>query len=73
MLSLVFSKGWSFRQLDINNAFHQGTLTEFVYMSHLHAGFLNKDYPNYVCKLHKPSTGLNNHHDYGTKSSILIS
>ncbi|RVX04505.1 Retrovirus-related Pol polyprotein from transposon RE1 [Vitis vinifera] len=33
VLSLAVSQGWSLRQLDVNNAFLQGTLTEDVFMS----------------------------------------
>lgn len=43
ILSLAVSRGWSLRQLDINNAFLQGILKEDVLMK----------YPTYVCKLRK--------------------
>lgn len=41
ILSLVISKGWSLRQLDVNNAFLQGTLTDDVYMAQP-PGFIDK-------------------------------
>ena len=33
VLSLVTSHGWCLRQLDVNNAFLQGTLTKDVFMA----------------------------------------
>ena len=47
--SLVVSKGWSIRQLDVNNAFLQGFLTE----TEQSLGFINPAHPNHVCKLHR--------------------
>ena len=32
ILSLATTKGWQLRQLDVNNAFLQGTLTEDIFM-----------------------------------------
>jgi len=57
MLSIAISSGWKLRQLDVNNAFLQGTLTENVYM-HQPPGFIDKDFPSHVCKLHKAIYGL---------------
>lgn len=57
MLSVSVNNGWSIRQLDINNAFLQGHLSEDVYMSQP-PGFIDKDYPSYVCKLKKSIYGL---------------
>ena len=50
ILSLAVSNGWSLRQLDINNAFLQGTLSEEVYISQP-SGFIHPSFPNHVCKL----------------------
>ena len=44
-------------QLDINNAFIQGTLDEEVYMDQP-PRFTNKSYPELVCKLYKAIYGL---------------
>lgn len=45
------------RQLDINNAFLQGKLDEDVYIAQP-SGFVDRDKPNYVCKLRKALYGL---------------
>ncbi|RVW24879.1 Retrovirus-related Pol polyprotein from transposon RE2 [Vitis vinifera] len=57
VLSLAVSQGWSLRQLDVNNAFLQGTLTEDVFMSQP-PGFIDRDHPHHVCKLRKAIYGL---------------
>ena len=57
ILSLVVSCGWSLHQLDVNNAFLQGNLNENVYMSQP-SGFIDQDFPSYVCKLRKAIYGL---------------
>lgn len=57
ILSLAVSRGWSLRQLDVNNAFLQGTLRDDVYMTQP-PGFVDSDHPHYVCKLRKALYGL---------------
>lgn len=57
ILSIAVSKGWSLRQLDIQNAFLHGILEEEVYMSQP-PGYVDKDHPSYVCKLDKALYGL---------------
>ncbi|KAJ9567715.1 LOW QUALITY PROTEIN: hypothetical protein OSB04_003681 [Centaurea solstitialis] len=57
VLSLAVSQGWVLRQLDINNAFLQGTLNEDVYMAQP-PGFVDPAFPNHVCKLNKAIYGL---------------
>ncbi|KAH9782071.1 retrovirus-related pol polyprotein from transposon RE2 [Citrus sinensis] len=57
ILSLAVMHHWSVRQLDINNAFLNGELTEDGYM-HQPAGFINSQYPSHVCKLNKALYGL---------------
>ena len=57
MLNIAISNGWSLRQLDVNNAFLQGTLLEIVYMAQS-SGFIDADKPTHVCKFHKAVYGL---------------
>ena len=57
ILSIAVSYGWDLRQLDVNNAFLQGTLTDDVYMQQP-PGFQHSQYPNHVCKLRKAIYGL---------------
>jgi hypothetical protein len=57
VLSIAVSKGWKLRQLDINNAFLQGTLAEDVYMAQP-PGFHDPDKPEFVCKRRKAIYGL---------------
>jgi hypothetical protein len=57
VLSLAVSQGWSLRQLDVNNAFLQGHLSETVHMQQP-PGFVDQDHPSYVCKLRKAIYGL---------------
>jgi hypothetical protein len=57
ILSIVVSKGWSLRQLDIQNAFLHGYLEEEVYMQQP-LGYEDTRRPNYVCKLDKTLFGL---------------
>lgn len=48
VLSIDVSHGWPLRQLDINNAFLQGQLSEDVYMAQP-PGFIDSDHPKYDC------------------------
>ncbi|CAA7046959.1 unnamed protein product [Microthlaspi erraticum] len=57
VLQLAVSSGWVIKQLDVNNAFLHGTLTEEVYVTQPE-GFVDKDRPHYVCRLHKALYGL---------------
>lgn len=57
VLSIVVSRGWSLRQLDVQNAFLHGVLEEEVYMRQP-PGYENAKTPNYVCKLDKALYGL---------------
>lgn len=56
-LGLAVSWHWDLRQLDVNNAFLQGTLNEDVYMQQP-AGFVDRDNPNHIFKFHKSFYGL---------------
>ncbi|GAA0149465.1 transmembrane signal receptor [Lithospermum erythrorhizon] len=57
ILSLDISFKWSIRQIDIQNVFLHGTLSEEVFMMQP-PGFVDERYPNYVCKLHKSIYGV---------------
>jgi histone deacetylase 1/2 len=52
ILSIVVSRGWSLRQLDVQNAFLHGILEEEVYMKQP-PGYVDKSRPTFVCKLDK--------------------
>lgn len=58
VLRIAVSRGWFVKQLDVNNAFLNGSLTEIVYM-HQPPGYEIQivDTP-LVCKLHKAIYGL---------------
>ena len=57
LLSIAISQQWHIHQLDISNAFLHGDLTEQLYMSQT-PGFINSQFPNFVCKLKKSLYGL---------------
>uniref|UniRef100_A0A2N9I1E0 Reverse transcriptase Ty1/copia-type domain-containing protein n=1 Tax=Fagus sylvatica TaxID=28930 RepID=A0A2N9I1E0_FAGSY len=57
ILSIAISVGWSIRQIDIQNAFLHGHLSEDVFMAQP-PGFQHPSYPIYVCKLNKAIYGL---------------
>ena len=57
VLSIAISVGWSLRQIDIQNAFLHGNLSEEVFMSQP-PGYQHPLYPNHVCKLQRAIYGL---------------
>ena len=57
VLSVAVSRGWSLRQLDVQNAFFHGILEQEVYMKQP-PGFVKKNSPLHVCKLDKALYGL---------------
>ena len=57
ILSLAIFRGWSLRQLDVQNAFLHGYLYEDVYMQQP-PGYEDPAKPNYVCKLDRALYGL---------------
>ncbi|KAE8656959.1 hypothetical protein F3Y22_tig00116997pilonHSYRG00690 [Hibiscus syriacus] len=56
IISLALSRGWKLRQIDVNNAFLNGLLTEEVYMTQP-PGY-EQGNGELVCKLHKAIYGL---------------
>jgi|UniRef100_A0A2N9GUC8 hypothetical protein len=57
ILSIAISAGWSIRQIDIQNAFLHGQLSEDVFMAQP-SGYQHPSYPSHVCKLNKAIYGL---------------
>jgi hypothetical protein len=57
VLSYAYSAGWSMKQIDIQNAFMHGLLSEDVYMEQP-PGFIHPSYPHHICKLKKALYGL---------------
>lgn len=57
VISLAVMKQWEIRQVDVNNAFLNGELTEEVFMDQP-TGFANNQKLDFVCKLHKSLYGL---------------
>jgi hypothetical protein len=57
VLSIAISSGWSLRQIDIQNVFLHGNLSEEVFMSQP-LGYNHPLYPTHVCKLQKAIYGL---------------
>jgi len=57
VLSLAYSAGWPMKQIDIQNAFLHGFLSEDVFMVQP-PGFVHPSFPNHVCKLKKAIYGL---------------
>ena len=57
VLCLALARGWNINQLDINNAFSQGSLSEEVYMAQP-LGFVDLNFFSHVCRLRKAIYGL---------------
>ena len=57
MLAIAISFQWPLRQLDIQNAFMNGDLNEQEFMAEPR-GFVDPQFPSYVCKLNKALYGL---------------
>uniref|UniRef100_A0A803NKZ0 Reverse transcriptase Ty1/copia-type domain-containing protein n=1 Tax=Cannabis sativa TaxID=3483 RepID=A0A803NKZ0_CANSA len=56
-LSLAATNNWDIQQVNIDNAFLNGILTEDVYMEQPF-GYVSLTHPSYVCKLQKALYGL---------------
>ena len=57
VLTIAVLKGWPQKQMDINNVFLNGSLTEIVYMMQP-PGFKDASRPSHVCKLNNIIYGL---------------
>ncbi|XP_068661654.1 uncharacterized protein [Aristolochia californica] len=57
VLSLVVTNKWPLQQVDVNNAFLNGNLTEHVYM-HQPPGYIDPRFSTHVCLLKKAFYGL---------------
>ncbi|XP_031278121.1 uncharacterized protein LOC116136587 [Pistacia vera] len=57
IFTLTVSKGWDIQQVDVNNVFLNGILSEIVYMSQP-IGFEHPQLSSHVCKLDKALYGL---------------
>ena len=57
VLSIAVSRGWSLRQLDVQNAFLHGVLEEEVYMRQP-PGYEDSSKPHHICRLDKALYGL---------------
>jgi hypothetical protein len=57
VLSIAYSAGWVMKQIDVQNAFLHGFLSEEVYMQQP-PGFIHPSLPHHICRLHKALYGL---------------
>ena len=57
ILTFAVTNGWPLRQLDVNNAFLQGSLSDDEFMEQS-TGFVDSSLPHHVCKLQKAIYGL---------------
>lgn len=57
ILTITLASDWSLHQLDVNNAFLQGQLSEEVYMQQPRS-FIHADFPSHICKLKKAIYGV---------------
>ena len=70
ILSLVVANGWPSRQLDVNSAFLQGTLTDNVFMQQP-PGFVNPSTLTMFVTSKRLFMAYVKHHRLGTKPEYL--
>jgi len=52
VICITLSNNWPLCQMDVNNVFHHGSISEDIYMPQP-PSFVTSHFPDYVCKLHK--------------------
>lgn len=57
VITLTIYYGWDIKQLDVNNAFLNGILTDDVYVSQPD-GIIDSHRSSHICKLHQALYGL---------------
>lgn len=74
VLCIVFSKGRSLTQMDVNNELLHNAVSKDVYMRQPQ-GFIHQAFHNHVCKLHKALYGLKQTHRtwYHELKSFVVS
>lgn len=67
ILSIAVCNNWEVKQIDVNNAFPNGDLSEDVYMAQPE-GYEDKNRPTHICKLNKALYGLKQALEHGLTS-----
>ncbi|PKU73211.1 Retrovirus-related Pol polyprotein from transposon TNT 1-94 [Dendrobium catenatum] len=57
LITIAMHRQWPLHQLDVSNAFLHGNLSHTVHMKQS-VGFIDKNFPNHVCRLRKALYGL---------------
>jgi hypothetical protein len=57
ILSIAVSSGWLLHQIDVQNAFLHGHLSELVYMDQP-PGYTDPRFPHHICRLKRALYGL---------------
>ena len=64
LLAIALHFDWPIKQLDVSNAFLHGFLNEEVFMEQPQ-GFVDRTFPNHVCRLHKAIMALSKLQGHG--------